>query len=291
MKKFFLVLLVLCLIPVTAGCKEKPKGNTVVATTKPVYDFTLALCKDTDIAVTLLITENLSCLHDYTLQVGQMQNIENADGIILSGAGLEDFLGEVINDQETVIDASEGVELSCSSEEHHHHDGHHHESDPHIWLSVKNANTMVQNIYRGLMTLYPQWESAITANLAVLQTKLNQLQVYGKETLKNLSSREIITFHDGFSYFAEEFDLHILHAVEEESGSEASAAELKHLITLVREHKLSAIFTEENGSTSAAGVVAAETGVPSYTLSMGMGKSDYFETMYHNINTIKEALE
>ena len=78
--------------------------------------------------------------------------------------------------------------------------------------------------------------------------------------------------------------------MEEESGSEASAAELKHLITLVREHNLPAIFTERSGSTSAAGVIAAETGAKVFALDMAMAGNSYFEAMYHNIDTVKEAL-
>ena len=82
----------------------------------------------------------------------------------------------------------------------------------------------------------------------------------------------------------------VLKAVEEESGSEASAAELIELIKLINEHRLPAIFTETNGSTSAAGVVAAETGVKNFCLDMAMAGDSYFEAMYHNINTVKEAL-
>ena len=82
----------------------------------------------------------------------------------------------------------------------------------------------------------------------------------------------------------------ILEAVEEESGSEASAQELKHLIGVVRENDLPAIFTERNGSTSAAGVISRETGVTVYSLDMAMAGDSYFDAMYRNIDTIKEAL-
>jgi len=78
--------------------------------------------------------------------------------------------------------------------------------------------------------------------------------------------------------------------VEEESGSEASAQELIALIGIVTEHHLSAVFTEVYGSVSAAEVISRETGVPCYTLDMAMGGSSYFDAMYHNINTIREAM-
>ena len=124
----------------------------------------------------------------------------------------------------------------------------------------------------------------------MLTRKFDELQAYGQQQLADISCRELITFHDGFSYFADSFGLEILRSVEEESGSEASASELKELILLVRDHSLSAIFTEVNGSVSAAGIIAAETGTKVFTLSMAMGDTDYFEAMYQNIDTLKEAL-
>ena len=65
---------------------------------------------------------------------------------------------------------------------------------------------------------------------------------------------------------------------------------LKHLIGVVRENDLPAIFTERNGSTSAAGVISRETGVTVYSLDMAMAGDSYFDAMYRNIDTIKEAL-
>jgi ABC-type Zn uptake system ZnuABC Zn-binding protein ZnuA len=89
---------------------------------------------------------------------------------------------------------------------------------------------------------------------------------------------------------AEAFDLHILAAVEEESGAEASARELIELIKLVNQNNLPAVFTEINGSDSAAGIISAETGKPIFTLNMAMAGEDYLSAMYHNINTLREAL-
>ena len=62
------------------------------------------------------------------------------------------------------------------------------------------------------------------------------------------------------------------------------------MIELTRQHRLPAIFTETNGSTSAAGIIAAETGANVYALDMVMSGDSYFEAMYHNIDTLKEAL-
>ena len=56
-------------------------------------------------------------------------------------------------------------------------------------------------------------------------------------------------------------------------------------------HLLPAIFTERSGSVSAASIIARETGVKVYQLDMAMAGDDYFAAMYHNIDTLKEALQ
>ena len=150
---------------------------------------------------------------------------------------------------------------------------------------------MAKNICNALIAAYPTHANIFDANYLKLEQQLNELQLYGSTQLKDISCRKLITFHDGFSYFAKAFDLTIVKAVEEESGAEASAAELIELIEIVNEEQLPAIFIERNGSNSAANVVARETGADIFMLDMCISGNSYFDAMYHNINTIKEALE
>lgn len=281
---FILLCLLLCFLP---GCSDTQPE--IVAATLPVYEFASAICANTDLQVGQLVTENVSCLHDYTLKVSQMRMVEAAEVIIINGAGLEDFLEDIFVSVNCLIDSSKGCHTH-SGESHEHEQAHNHEEDPHIWLSPAHAKVMANNICEGLTDIYPQYTNIFAANLTELTAQLDALQAYGEDTLRDLSCRELITFHDGFGYFAESFDLTILEAIEEESGSEASARELKHLITLVNEHQLPAVFTEKNGSASAADVICAETNIRAFALDMAMAGSSYFDAMYHNIDTVKEAL-
>ena len=288
MKFTSIILLLALLASLFAGCVSRQPQADIAATTLPVYEFTSALTAGTGLTVTQLVDQNVSCLHDYALSVRQVRAVESAQVIVLSGGGLEDFMTDLLTGKD-VIDSSAGIVLeeSCHEDSHDHH---HHEADAHFWLSPACAKQMAQNICTGLTARYPQHKAAITANLANLLAKLDALQAYGQQQLANLSCNKMITFHDGFTYFAKAFDLQILAALEEESGSEASAAELKELITLTREQELPAIFTEENGSDRSARVIADATGAKVYQLSMAMSGDSYFTLMYQNIDTIKEAL-
>lgn len=290
MKRFWILFFIL--IALLCGCSPQKQAQ-VAATTLPVYEFTSRICQGTGITVTRLVTESVSCLHDYSLNVNQVKAAEAAELIVISGAGLEEFMEDLLQDK-CVVDASTGIEiLECAHDHSHEHEaehGHHHEVDSHIWLSPKNAMDMAVNIFEGLSARYPQHVAAFEANLQALLMDLQSLQAYGETQLGTLSTHDMITFHDGFGYLAHTFGLHILEAVEEESGSEASAQELKHLIGIVREHNLPAVFTEINGSVSAAEVIARETGASLFALDMAMGGDSYFDAMYHNIDTIKEAM-
>ncbi len=285
MKKWFIMLLLLIIL--LTGCKQQNSAG-LTATTLPVWEFTSALCEGSGISVSRIVTEDVSCLHDYTLQVTQMQAVEEAEAVICNGLGLETFLDDILSSADLIIDASQGITPHCG--EGHSHDEHPHQEDPHIWLSPENAKKMCKNICTDLCVLYPKHSALFQENLAGLLEKLNALQVYGQTELKTLSCRDLVTFHDGFSYFAESFNLEIAKAVEEESGSEASAQELIEIINIVNTNHLPAIFTEVNGSTAAAKIIEQETGVKVFSLDMAMAGDSYFDAMYYNIDTIKEAL-
>lgn len=288
MKKTALFLAFALLLTMFGGCATEQAAD-IAATTLPVYQFTSILCEGTGLTVTRLVTESVSCLHDYSLRVDQAKAIEGAKLVVLSGAGLEDFMEKSLSGKE-MIDASLGVELleSCHDEDH---SGHSHQKDPHIWLSVNNAKIMAKNIYQGLCDHFPEHKDIFHKNMGTLMNQLDKLQAYGKDQLANLQCREMVTFHDGFSYLAQSYGLTILAAVEEESGSEAASQELIELIELVRQHDLPGIFIEANGSDAAAKTIATETGVNLYILNMAMSGDDYFAAMYHNIDTIREALQ
>ena len=279
MKCFALLLAVLLL----AGCGAN--GNTgektgVAATTGPVAQFAAAIVDGTGLTVTQVIADSVSCLHDYSLSVGQMETIERSRVVLVSGAGLEDFMEDALAAAEQIVDCAQGIELQQNDEG----------DDPHIWLDPDRAAQMAENICAGLSDVYPEHQAIFQANLEGLLQRFSDLKAYGEAELADVSCRELITFHDGFGYLASAFDLEILRAIEEESGSEASAAELTEIVDLVQTHSLPAIFTEANGSTAAASVIQGETGVPYFSLDMAIGGSDYFEAMTHNIDTLKEAL-
>lgn len=263
----------------------------ILATTYPVYLFTTAVTEGVEgVEVTRLIQEEISCLHDYTLTVNDMKAIEAADVIVMNGVGLEDFMSDALATSDApVIDCSERVELlEAMGHEGHDHDT---EYDPHIWMDEGNVSVMLENITKALSDLDPDHGETYEVNRAAADAALG----YDADKLSQLSGKPLITFHDGFQYFAQATGLDLLKAIEEEEGAEASAAEIKEIVGLIGEYDIPAIFTEKNGSDATAQAISRETGCGVEQLDLvmsgdGSGIQPYVDAMNQNIDTILEAL-
>lgn len=306
MKKGILVciLTALLVLPSCAPAGEEPR-LTVVCTTYPVYLFASSLAENVDgVTVERLDTGTTSCLHDYTLSMSDMKKLERADVIALNGAGLEEFLEDALATSDAqVIDCSAGVELLENLSHRHDegeedHDGHDHGHwDPHYWMDPENARLMVTNLRDGLEQTDPDNEEQYRANASNLDWELHCCGEDAKAELEGYSyllNPDLITFHDGFQYFAKAFDLNLLASIEEEAGSEASAHEIVEITELVREYNIPVIFTEVNGSDATAKAVARETGCQVSTLTMIMGDGpdepgDYLDGIVFNVRAIIDA--
>ena len=296
MKKLFAPLCALVLLLSACGqpAASQPQDEDtlhIVATTYPVYLFTTAVTEGAEgVEVSLLVKQQTSCLHDYTLTVSDMKAIEGADVIVMTGAGLEDFMDDALSASDAqVIDCSEGIDLlPAQGHEGHDHDA---EYDPHIWMDPANAQVMLGTIADQLGQITGQ---DLQARCTEVQQQVEQASQQWKEQVTTLSDPKLITFHDGFQYFSRSFGLELLKAIEEEEGSEASAQEIKEIVSLVEQYHLPAIFTEVNGSESTAQAISRESGCGVYQLNMimsgdGTGIQPYLDAMQNNIDTIVEA--
>jgi zinc transport system substrate-binding protein len=321
-KILFSILLAFCLGLTACAPAGQTTGTDdgtthLVATTYPVYLFTSEIVKGAEnISVDLMINQPISCLHDYTLSVKDMKTLERADLIILNGAGLEETMEDALNTVSDTpqIDCSQGIDLLEGSHDHDHaghdHDhghededadhaeasGHNHESDPHIWMDPNRVGQMLENLAAGLSDFDPSNAALYQTNCQLAQEQLQTAYPQMQAALQNLSCRELITFHDGFTYFAEAFDLEIVRSIEEEAGSEASAKDVTEIVAEIKVHGIPAIFTEVNGSDATAQMIHRECGVAVQPLTLMMGATDaapgiacYLDLLWSDVNTLREA--
>ena len=293
-------LLILALL--LPGCAQEEGARlTVVCTTYPIYLFASSIAREVEgVAVERLDTGSASCLHDYSLTMADMKKLDRADVIAINGAGLEEFLEDALKTSHAqVIDCSEGIQL-LENLSHHHEDGeedaHGHDHghwDPHYWMDPKRAAQMTFNLIQGLGEADPdyaddyRWGSSdLLQMLARSHEKVKSSWSYWRQFIPGL-----ITFHDGFQYFADVCGLPLLASIEEEAGSEASAREIVEITELVREYEVPVIFTEANGSDATAQAISRETGcrVAQLDLMMDGPEGDveaYYDALCGNITAI-----
>ncbi|MFC2301010.1 metal ABC transporter substrate-binding protein [Selenomonas artemidis] len=296
-----LLMLVLSLALVGCGgtdkAAEKPADKQpaqpfrIVTSFYPMYVATINITQGVDgVEVHNMTKPQTGCLHDYQLMTEDMKTLENADAFVINGAGMEDFMDKVTEQQKNlkVIDASRGIKLI------HDEEG----DNPHVWLSVTDAIQQVRNIADQLKEADPAHADTYEKNAAAYIEKLTSLKTEMHAALDNVPHKDIVTFHEAFPYFAEEFHLNIIGVVEREPGTEPTPTELQETIEQVKGLSAKVLFTEPQYSPAAAETIARETGAKIYTLdpvvtgeATPAAKDAYLDTMRKNMNTLKEALQ
>ncbi len=276
------------------GCQTQKESTVneeqlqIVTSFYPMYIATLNVVKDVPDVKLVNMTEPITgCLHDYSLTAKDMKLLEEADAFIINGAGMESFMDKVTGQLSDlmVIESSEGIPLI-------EEDG---EANPHIWVSISKEITQVENIVEGLKELNPEHSKLYEANAKAYIQELEALKQEMHEALDGLPQKEIVTFHEAFPYFAEEFGLEIIGVVEREPGSQPSVKELADTVEQIKAYGIKALFAEPQYPPKAAETIAKETGATVYVLDPAvtgeMTEDAYLDIMRSNLEILKEALQ
>ena len=297
MIKRYLFVLLLSAMVFLSGCSSVPNPKssaapdklTIVTSFYPIYIMALNVTADTSgIELINLTGPQTGCLHDYQLSPNDMKTLQKADIFIVNGAGSESFLDKVIAQQQNlkIITATQGMTLIKNAGQP--------DSNPHVWVSIAGAIQEVKNISQQLSTLDPAHANQYQKNSEVYIAKLDRLRQEMHGELDSLPNRNMVSFHEAFPYFAQEFNLNIVAVVERQPGSEPSAQELAQTIEIVRKSKVKALFIEPQYSSGAANTIARETGAAVYTLDpavTGPNSPDaYLNIMKNNLASLREAL-
>lgn len=267
-------------------------GFTIVTSFYPMYVETINVAKDIPNVQVINMTEpQTGCLHDYQLKPQDLITLDGADAFVVNGAGMETFLDDVIKQDKDlkIVNASDGIDLIKDESG---------EDNPHVWVSISNCITQVKNIAEQLSVIDPKNAEAYQSNADAYIAKLEALKEKMHASLDTVSNRNIITFHEAFPYFAEEFNLNIVDVIERDPGTTPSPKELENTINIVKESNVKALFAEPQYPTEAAQTIANETGAKVYFLDPGVtGTADetaydaYLNVMESNLKSLEEALK
>ena len=285
-----IVAIILCLIGCNKVEKQVDESFNIVTSFYTTYVFTKNIAKDVpNVTVTNMSDSHSGCLHDYHLDTKDMKKIENADVFVINGAGLESFLEKVYEKEDLyVIDASSDIELIQSKYED--------KPNEHTWLSISNAILQVEKIGNELANIDKDNADKYIENKDLYIERLKQLRNELRESLYDVNKDiKIVTAHDAFAYFANDFDIEITDVIEREEGQSPTQKEMKDIIDNIKENDVCGIFIEPDYSNKLAQTIANESNVKVYTLdsiTSGDGNVyDYESKMKQNIDTIRESIK
>jgi ABC-type Zn uptake system ZnuABC Zn-binding protein ZnuA len=210
--------------------------------------------------------------HDFNPTDTEARLLHKADLFFINGLELDSALADTMkrgsgNKKLKLVDLGSRIpDAALLAGEHHVGEGHHHDHehhhgahDPHVWLSPDLAIIMTEGIREELKAADTGNAANYDKRAADYIAKLNKLKSDGKEMLKGKKERRLVTFHESLGYFARAFDLEVAGVVEKKPGVEPNQDEMKAIIALCVEKKVTLIAVEpQYGANTSAKAIQEE---------------------------------
>jgi len=308
MKKFASIILALAIIAAifilailfTSSPGGQPGPETkIAATIFPIYDIAKNVAGEQ--AEVVLITPPGASPHTFEITASEIRKLQGTDVLFAIGQGLDEWITETRNaipgsrvktvDQGIVLrhlEEDESVEPEENDE--HQHEG----ADPHYWLSINNAKKIAQTIRDTLIEIDPQNAAQYSNNTINYIGELETAEQEINGILKDLPNRQIITMHNAWGYFAEEFNLEIVATFEPFPGREPTPQYLAELSRTAEQFNIRTIFSEPQLSNQALIPFLNDLNMDLAVLDPVGGfesRDSYINLMKYNAQTIQEKLQ
>ena len=232
------------------GPKDKIE---VIVSLGPQVEFVKAVGGD-KVEVTLMVPPGADP-HTYEPLPDQLNHVSNAQMYVEVGTPVEFELNYMdklksLNPSMLVVNSSRGIDLIPNIAENEN------SSDPHVWVSPKNAKIMVENIYQGLVQIDPNNTGYYTTNRDNYIIQLDELDANITKSLEGKENTQIIVYHPAWAYFCKDYNLHQIPI--ESEGKEPTSQEIAAVIDFARKNNVKVIFIEPQYSPKSAEVIASE---------------------------------
>ena len=276
---------------------EKPK---IAATIFPIYDIVRNIAGDKMEIIGILPPG--AGPHTYGVSPRQVRELEGVGVVFSVGHGLDDWIDTLIetlpNVKKVVVDKGVHlIELSSDEEREGRERGDLAHRDkggnPHYWLSIENGKSIARNITAEVIKLDPAGESEYAANLDAYLSQLDSAGERIKEKIAGLPTKKIMTFHDAWVYYADEFGLEIVGTFEPFPGKQPTPKYLARLYDEVGRHGVTSLFSEPPLSSETVASFVSDMGLKLYVLDpLGgvEGRAGYIELLEYNTEVIVKAL-
>jgi zinc transport system substrate-binding protein len=203
--------------------------------------------------------------HTYEPQAKQMEQISNAKMYVQVGSGIDferTWMDKIrsLNQEMLIINDSKGITFIPSMEPDVENSSSTEitESDPHVWVSPRNAQLMVENIYQGLVKIDPKNKEYYLINKENYLKELRQLDKNITAELSNKTGTKILVYHPSWGYFCQDYGLSQI-AIEKE-GKDPTPKEMMNIVNISKKENITAIFVSPHYNTRSSEVIASEIG-------------------------------
>jgi zinc/manganese transport system substrate-binding protein len=242
------------------------------------------------------IARNTSDPHSVEVLPTYMVKVSRAEVYLKVGLALDQWADQIIdgarNSKILVVDCSKGINVLekptgkvDASMGDVHPDG-----NPHYWLDPDNGVIIAQTITAALTTVDPSDASVFAANLDKFKSELAERLPAWKVAASDINSRNIITYHSSWPYFAQAFDFNIVSHIEPVPGIPPTASHLAELLQVVRDDSVKIVIQEPYFSDEGANYLARQTSVKVLKLPpscSGTDPSAYFDHFQQIIDALK----
>ncbi|MDP3623403.1 MAG: zinc ABC transporter substrate-binding protein [Methanobacteriaceae archaeon] len=240
--------------------------------------------------------------HTYEPKASQMEQIANAQMYVQVGSGIDfemTWIDKIksLNRNMLVINDSKGITFIPSIENisNTEQNGENFsstgintgitESDPHVWVSPKNAQVMVENIYQGLVKIDPKNKEYYLINKENYLKELRQLDKNITSELSNQKGSKILVYHPSWEYFCHDYGMTQI-AIEKE-GKDPTPKEMMNIINLSKKDNITAIFVSPQYNTRSSEVIASEIGAK--LIFIDELAPDYVDNMRKIVNAFENG--
>lgn len=294
MKKFLLKASIILMLPIMlVGCgtqsdkninNEEEKVNVTVSIS-PVKEFTELIGGD-KVKVTSLIADNVEP-HDVDLKPRDFEKLTKSELFIYNGLGMEDWLEQVkeqiSEDKIKYVDTSEnGNPIKTDGK-----------TDPHQWLSLKEAINQCNNIKNALEEVDPENKTYYEENYEKVKTDFEELYNKYLPKFQSLEHKNFVTSHEAFGYLCRDFGLEQQALNDLFGEGELTAKKIEDLVKYCNDNGVTTIFSEEEDSQKEANTLAKEINgevKPLYTLETKVEGKSYLEVMKINLEEIYDSM-
>lgn len=116
--------------------------------------------------------------------------------------------------------------------------------DPHFWFDIDLYKQAVDKATEELVTLLD--DDSIAEQATEYKQELDELAEYNEEKITEVpeDSRYLITPHDAFNYFAQNYDMEVIAPQGVSTESEASNADISDTVDFIVDNEVKAVFAE-----------------------------------------------